>query len=104
MQEEIKPHPQNLPYTPNLAVEIWSPLCALSRNAPLLLSTCIRPLQRLTILICHSALPNLQTNKAWLEYKVFSLVTCAKYKSLKSEGNKLLWNNGIFKYTAVMQK
>jgi hypothetical protein len=36
-------------------------------TVPLFVGTCTYPPQRVTILICHGALPNLQTNKTKLE-------------------------------------
>jgi hypothetical protein len=68
-----------------------------SRNAPLFLSAHTYPLQPEAILVCHDALPNLQTSKRKLESNTFdhnllSPNLCSgipKYKVLKF-GDKLL--------------
>jgi hypothetical protein len=90
-----------------ISAEVWSLFCALSRNAPLFLSAHTCPLQPEAVLVCHGALPNLQTTKrklvtyfSWQTYCPHLEWPIPEYKVLKFGDNKLAY----FKYTPVKAK
>jgi hypothetical protein len=90
-----------------VAVGIWRPYCALSRNAPLLLRPQTYPLQCKPILNAPRVPPNLQRSKTKLEYCVFESNvlrhlqelsvqhrTCAEQAVPEDGCSKLLWKVG----------
>jgi hypothetical protein len=91
----------------SMSAEVRSPSCALSLNAPLFLSAHTYPLQPGTILVCHGALPNLQTSKRKLESHTFAGNLLPLYLSTRSSSLGTITcceTIAYFKYAPVKAK